>query len=144
MGILLFFLYISSTIIPLHATQTLLPPSSMHPISPPDLSWPLKVFTPPDEYLIYLVPHYTISSHFSTIGKDLSPHIRRRWEDFEIFECSHYIVYLPVDLKRDLELIRRDPDVSLVVQHAEYQAIDDPISEEFELLPKVAKRHEEL
>jgi hypothetical protein len=66
-----------------------------------------------------------------------------RWEDFEIFEHSHYVIYLPDQLQEDLDLIRRDPGVDLVVQHAEYQAFNDPIDEEVERRPKVA-RHDEL
>jgi hypothetical protein len=104
----------------------------MHPIEPADLNWHLKVFTPSDEYMIILQPGYTISSHFSTIGKDLSPHIRRRWEDFEIFEHAHYIVYLPEEFEGDLELIRRDPGVEGVQRNAEYQGISDPVDEEDE------------
>jgi hypothetical protein len=103
----------------------------------------MKVSTPPDEYMIFLSPSYTITSHFSTINKDLSPHIRRRWEDFEIFEHAHYVIYLPERYTTELELIRRDPGVDLVVQHAEYQAFNDPLDEELERRPKVA-RHEDL
>jgi hypothetical protein len=140
MKTLLFFLHIFSAIMSLHAS--LLPPSEMHPISPPDLTWHLKVFTPPDEYLIYLSPHYTISSHFSTIGKDLSPHIRRRWEDCEIFEHAHYIIYSPDRV--NLDLIRRDSGVDSVYEHAEYQAIDDPVDEEDGMWGKKGEGRREL
>jgi hypothetical protein len=138
-----FVLAVFSTILPLQATHLLLPLSSMHPISPPNLDWHMKVSTPPDEYMIFLSPSYTITSHFSTINKDLSPHIRRHWEDFEIFEHSHYVIYLPEGYEEELDLIRRDPGVDTVIQHAEYQAFNDPLDEELERGPKVA-RHEEL
>ena len=134
-------LIILSAAVQLQAMHTLLPPSEMHPIEPADLNWHLKVFTPPDEYLIYLRPGYTISQHLETIGTHLSPRIRRHWEDFDIFEHAHYIVYLPD--QTDLNLIRRDPEVASVAQNAEYQAIDDPILDELERAPKVAK-HDEL
>jgi hypothetical protein len=103
----------------------------------------MKVYTPPDEYTIYLSPGYTIEAHLQTINKDLSPHILRRWEDAEIFEHGHYLIYLPEEYTAELELIRRDPGVDSVYRHAEYQCIDDPMDEELEMLPKVA-RHEEL
>jgi hypothetical protein len=128
------------------ATRPLLPLASMHPITPPDLDWHMKVYTPPDEYTIYLCPGYTIANHLQTIGKDLSPHILRRWEDVEIFENGHYLIHLPEEFRGTLELIRRDPGVDSVHEHAEYQAFNDPINEEREreLGPKVATRHEEL
>ena len=110
----------------------------MHPISPPDLNWHLKVFTPVDEYAVYLQPGYTITSHFSTIGKDLSPHIRRRWEDFEIFEYAHYIIYLPVNLKEDLEL----DGIQMSVLLSSMQSIKPSMIQsrkEFEVLPKNRK-----
>ncbi|KAH0289600.1 hypothetical protein M436DRAFT_55518 [Aureobasidium namibiae CBS 147.97] len=141
MQLLKLFMAILSVAARLQATHTLLPPSEMHPIEPPDLDWHLAVFTPPDEYLVYLKPGYTISQHLQTIGKDLSPHIRRHWEDFEIFERAHYIIYLPDQTY--LDLIRRDPEVSLVIQNAEYQAISDPVPEELERGPNVPK-HDEL
>jgi hypothetical protein len=50
---------------------------------------------------------------------------------------------LPKGYEEELELIRRDPGVDLVVQHAEYQAFNDPLDEELERRPKVT-RHEEL
>lgn len=141
MQLLKLFLAILSVAVRLQARHTLLPRSEMHPIKPPNLDWHLKVFTPLDEYLIYLKPGYTISQHLQTIGKDLGPHIRRHWEDFEIFERAHYIIYLPD--QTDLDLIRRDPEVSLVRQNAEYQAISDPVPEGLERGPKVPK-HDEL
>jgi hypothetical protein len=106
----------------------------------------MKVYIPPDEYTIYLSPGYTITSHFSTIGEDLSPHILRRWEDAEIFEHGHYLIHLPGEFRETLELIRRDPSVDSVHEHAEYQVFDDPVNEErgWELGLKVATRHEEL
>jgi hypothetical protein len=127
-----FFLAVFSTIVRLQATPSLLPPSEMHPIEPADLDWHMKVSTPPDEYMIFLEPGYTIEDHFKTINKDLSQHIRRRWEDFEIFQHSHYVIYLPDQLQADLDLIRRDSEVSLVIQHAEYQAMNDPLNDELE------------
>jgi hypothetical protein len=66
------------------------------------------------------------------MGKDLSPQILRRWEDFEIFEHAHYIVYLPDEFEEDLELIRRDPGVEGVQRFAEYQGISDPVDDEDE------------
>jgi hypothetical protein len=125
MQTLKFLLAILSTATRLQAVKTLLPPSEMHPIEPANLDWHMKVSTPPDEYMIFLSPGYTIEDHFKTISKDLSQHIRQRWEDFEIFEHSHYVIYLPDQLQADLDLIRRDSEVSL------------------ERMPKVAK-HDEL
>lgn len=140
MQVLQIFLVILSVTVRLQAMHTLLPPSEMHPIEPADLDWHLKVFTPPDEYLVYLEPGYTISQHLKTIGRDLSPHIRRYWEDFEIFERTHYVIYLPD--QTDLDLIRRDPAVSVVIRNAEYQAISDPVPEEDERGPKIVKHNE--
>lgn len=134
-------LVILSAAVGLQAKHTLLPPTEIHPIEPADLNWHLKMFTPPDEYLIYLRPGYTISQHLETIGTHLSPRIRRHWEDFDIFERAHYVVYLPD--QTDLNLIRRDPEVASVAQNAEYQAVDDPLPEELERGPKIAK-HDEL
>jgi hypothetical protein len=59
------------------------------------------------------------------------------------FGFEGYVNYLPEGYKEELELIRRDPGVDTVIQHAEYQAMNDPINEELERMPKVA-RHEEL
>lgn len=112
--------YVTAILVPaiqLRAIATLLPPTSMHPIQPANLNWHLKVFTPPDEYLVHLKPGYTLSQHFETIGKDLTPHFRRCWDDFEIFESAHYIVYLPDTT--DLDLIRRDAGVESVERSAE-------------------------
>jgi hypothetical protein len=133
-------LVVFSAVVQLQATCTLLPPSEMHPIEPADLDWHMKVFTPPNEYDIYLRPGYSIKDHMETIGKDLSKQIRRRWEDPEDFDYVHFVICLPD--KEDLDLIRRDPGVTSVLQHAEYQCINDPIPEEDEG-PKVA-RHDEL
>jgi hypothetical protein len=149
MHTIIFLLAIFSLVHSLQATaaiRPLLPLASMHPITPPDLNWHMKVYTPPNEYTIYLSPGHTIEAHLKTIGKDLSPHILRRWEDAEIFEHGHYLIHLPGEFRETLELIRRDPGVDSVHEHAEYQAFNDPINEEREreLGPKVATRHEEL
>ena len=141
MQVLRCFLTILSITVPLPAMRTLLPPSEMHPIEPANLDWHMKVFTPADEYEIHLKPGYSIKDHFKTIGKDLSQHMRRRWETPEDFDYVHYIIYLPD--QANLYLIRRDPEVAFVLQSAEYQVINDPIPEELERLPKVA-RHDEL
>lgn len=141
MQILKFSLAILFATVPLQAKRTLLPPSEMHPIEPANLDWHMKVFTPVDEYEIHLKPGYSIKDHFKKIGKDLSQHIRRRWETPEDFDYVHYIIYLPDQANTDL--IRRDPEVTFVIQSAEYQVINDPIPEELERLPKVA-RHDEL
>lgn len=92
MQALKFFLAILSAAVQLQAQHTLLPSSGMHPIELANLNRHLEVFTPPGEYLIYLKPGHTISQHLKAIGKDLSPHFRRYWEDFEIFERAHYII----------------------------------------------------
>jgi hypothetical protein len=137
MQVLKCFLTILSATVPLQAM--LLPLSGMHPIGPANLDWHMKVSTLPDEYEIHLKPGYSIKEHFKTISKDLSQHIRRRWETPEDFDYVHYIIYLPD--QANLYLIRRDPKVTFVLQSAEYQVINDPIPEKLERLPKVA-RHE--
>jgi hypothetical protein len=142
MHALKYILVIFSAIVQLHAKHTLLPPSEMHPIEPADLNWHMKVFTPPNEYAIYLKPGYSIKDHMETIGKDLSAKIRQRWEDPEIFEHAHFVIVLPDSDRADLDLIRRDPEVDLIIEHAEYQAMNDPIPEE-DRGPKTA-RHDEL
>jgi hypothetical protein len=113
----------------------------MHPIEPADLNWHMKVSTPPNEYAIYLKPGYSIKDHMETIGKDLSAKIRRRWEDPEVFDYVHFVIVLPD--QGDLDLIRRDPEVKYVLQHAEYQCISDSTPEEDARGPKTAK-HDEL
>jgi hypothetical protein len=134
-------LAILSAVVQLKAKHTLLPPTSMHLIEPADLNWHMKVFTPPNEYDIYLAPGYSIKDHMETIGKDLSQAIRRRWEDPEDFDYVHFVICLPDE--EDLDLIRRDPEVTSVLQHAEYQCISDPTPEEDARGPKTAK-HDEL
>jgi hypothetical protein len=140
MHALKYILVVFSAIVQLQAKHTLLPPSEMHPIEPADLNWHMKVSTPPNEYAIYLKPGYSIKDHMETIGKDLSAKIRRRWEDPEIFDYVRFVIVLPD--QRDLDLIRRDPEVEYVLQHAEYQCISDPTPEE-DRGPKTA-RHDEL
>ncbi|CAD0090235.1 unnamed protein product [Aureobasidium mustum] len=118
---------------------TLLPPPEMHPIEPANLDWHMEVYTPLDTYEIHLQPGYTIAEHFTTIGKDLSPHIKRRWDDPEDFEDVSFTIYLPD--QADLDLIRRDSGVGLVAQFAEYQAVNDPMVESE---PPKAITHDEL
>lgn len=73
------------------------------------------------------------------IGKDLSQHIKRRWDDPEDFEYAHFTIYLPD--RADLDLIRRDSRVTLVAQAAEYQVVNDPMVESE---PPKANKHNEL
>jgi hypothetical protein len=77
----------------------------------------------PDEYEVNLKSKYTIPEHFHTMGKNLSHHLKRRWDD-PYLDHPNYAYIIHLTDQSDLELIRRDSGVSSIRQHAELSCHD--------------------